>query len=418
MNKNLFTAVTIFFIGISSATVHSNDCERMGGVIIDANTSNWSIVNNPKINTFCIPPGDYTRFGEIYINSSGTREIPRSILAVDESGNRVLAPYLIGSAKVIVSKIFGTGSHWQISGLIVKQKDGVRTLIRGDDINYRAMLFEGGGSGGGMVQLVGQDQKLMDSVLRETSIAPGQDRHCVAVSQGAAFTKIANNEIYNCAGDGIQVHHGSGEGLTITGNQIYFTPDFVNAENAIDIKGAGTENDPILIEGNTLWGLNKGGATSSSGGLIDFSSKDEIKGNVHIRENFIFDSDRWLISTAMGTGNGYVKNLLIRNNYFWNSKETMLFLTSNGTPNHNIVVEDNVILIENLKNAWIYIDSNGLNRNNNIIRKWRVERVVKNGLPETLSKKVPGKDIAGDQLKRACFFTKRLTAQDLHCIYY
>mgnify|MGYP001827295107 CR=1 FL=1 len=75
------------------------------------------------------------------------------------------------------------------------------------------------------------------------------------LNPGAQDWVIADSELYDCAGDGVQLYGDSAErtivNTRIENNSIYFTGAVQRTENAIDVKNA----DGLIITGNAMWGF-------------------------------------------------------------------------------------------------------------------------------------------------------------------
>jgi uncharacterized membrane protein YgcG len=81
------------------------------------------------------------------------------------------------------------------------------------------------------------------------------DAHCIVLNPGATDWVIADNELHDCCGDGVQLYAASAErsilNVLIEGNSFYYSGAVGRAENAIDVKNA----DGLTIVGNTMWGF-------------------------------------------------------------------------------------------------------------------------------------------------------------------
>ena len=188
---------------------------------------------------------------------------------------------------------------------------------------------------------------IQNSVIRNTKKTTvekdgkvkGKDDHCIGVRKKSENLKIVNNEIYNCAGDGLQVNrakYGTGStGVIIANNDFYidssyytdckgkFDPlgDCMCGENGIDIKSGGpgvfpfSKDRQLLITGNRIWGFNKPDdktcATGDGGGkavIVHFDAQ-----GLRFEENLIFDS-----KFGIGFPNDATKNISVINNLFFN----------------------------------------------------------------------------------------------------
>ena len=275
----------------------------------------------------CVKPGDYRNAGIISISSSGTKDRPRYLvnynLEMLEDGvtNRPVNQPIIN--QVILSGLnFRTARHWVVNGITLKPvSDNPRPLIKipagseSSSIILKNLLLEGGGGGAGQIYIgrSNKDITITASVLRNSRPIAGRDSHCIRID-GARNILINQNEIYNCAGDGVQVASNGSPGTKITNNDIYITSDLYSdckgklrrdglcacAENAIDIKGATTAQDPapasewLTIFGNRMWGFQHTdklcGGTGDNGSaiVIHFDPSDYIL----IEKNVIHHSNQ------------------------------------------------------------------------------------------------------------------------------
>ncbi len=145
---------------------------------------------------------------------------------------------------------------------------------------------------------------IQNSVLRETNRLQ-RDVHCIGLTGRVADATITRNEIYNCAGDGVQLISDEGGGSVISGtkiveNHIYQTPDFhfevetpdgtiicSYGENAIDIKATSADSTTI-ISGNIMNGFRPAveGEFLAAAVTIHYIGSQ----NIVMNDNVMFDS--------------------------------------------------------------------------------------------------------------------------------
>jgi hypothetical protein len=268
--------------------------------------ADWAKVNDAALTTFCVHAGDYTAAGDIRLTASGTTQTPR-VIRFFEAPPKSTPPWRRPVAeRALVARLELDGaSHWVIERLAIGATTKRTNLLRlgaGATFNvvHRCLLQTGGG-GGGQISIGGDDNVVQASVLRETIVSAGDDNHCIKVSGGAKRTRIVQNEIYDCAGDGIQIGSAplpvaSYEGTVIAGNDIYCEKLCGKGENGVDLKGAGGSGEAnwLRIVDNRIWGRMAGGGSSSGAtnqGLIDVSAELQQKGHVLVRGNVLFEND-------------------------------------------------------------------------------------------------------------------------------
>lgn len=400
-------------------------------VVIIADDSQWrKEVNSAQKRIFCLEPGAY---GSLTLTESGTSNNPRVIRP-----SRLLgSPWMLTSAdQVVIQGLTIKAKHWLIDSVVFRDlpvandsSNGhhlVQMIDNSAYITLNNILAEQG------IDLVtfrgGTHHILQNSVLREPyrahkgAIVPstfggrtdsqGQllepgDSNCIRLI-AAKYVKILNNEIYNCAGDGIQSNPPNGDppvGFLIEGNEIYVTPDLYAdcdnlnpsasltrsgycacAENAIDIKIATPAKSQLsnledlnTIRNNIVYGFRRThstcGGTGSHGEMIilHHSGAD----NVLIENNTLFDSargimignevdfvtvrnnlltdigDYWkLPQDGTGLGNTYYlmlglasTSVEVYNNTFHNSKNVALtWYIVQGAKSRDIDVRNNLFL--------------------------------------------------------------------------
>jgi hypothetical protein len=297
--------------------------------------ADWNLINDPTKTIFCVQPGDYTSKGNITLTASGTSSAKRYIRYFNPSNpNDNTHPVDMSSTDraTIRKLIFGGADFVVVDRLHVREPDQVRTIVVRFDKNFAStdnvlnrLLVEGGGDGGGQVGfngLSGSDRNTLQlSVVRNTIVSSGQDNHCALITGEAKDTRVVSNEMYNCAGDVLQIHPGVYDGTIIANNDMYNDSNFVqNTENGIDIKGGGSTGtgNQVLIEGNRFFSLGGAGGTGGSIGAIDFSNDSGEKAYILFKNNIFFDNPLpWTTNTGSGTGSAH--HLSIVGNLIYNA---------------------------------------------------------------------------------------------------
>ena len=275
------------------------------GVLHITAAADFDELDDAQFDTFCVHSGDYSSAGELKISSAGTASEKRTLRYFD-AAQAAAVPHPVGLAQgaraVLQGLSFESGAaHWQVVGLSLTHSDG--NLITFEDGAHNnlvdRMLLEGAGGGSGQVQVIGDDNTVQNSVLRKTAVVSGSDVHCIKIRHGAKGTRVVDSEIYDCAGDGIQVGGDDPSdvfsGTVIAGNDIYCEAYCGMGENGIDLKGAGAsgEGNWLQIDDNRMWGKWAGGGTSSTSltqALVDVSAEDANKSYVSVRANVLFDA--------------------------------------------------------------------------------------------------------------------------------
>ncbi|MCC2684251.1 MAG: Right handed beta helix region, partial [Paenibacillaceae bacterium] len=297
--------------------------------------ADWDLINNSSKSIFCVEPGDYTSVGNIILSTSGTSSAKRYIRYYNPSNpNDNTHPVDMSSSDLAtIRKLTFQGADFVVvDRLHVKEPDTVRTgLVRfhgsytSTDNVLNRLLVEGGGDGGGQVSFngaSGSDRNTLQlSVVRNTIISSGEDNHCVVITDDAEDSKVISNELYNCAGDVLQIHPGVYDGTIIANNDIYDESGFVqNTENGIDIKGGGSSGSAnlVTIEGNRFFSLGGTGGTGGSIGAVDFSNDVGVKSYILFKNNIFFDNPLpWTTNTGSGTGSAH--HLSIVGNLIYNA---------------------------------------------------------------------------------------------------
>ncbi len=173
------------------------------------------------------------------------------------SGGQPDAPIRIESTREHQALLRGTidlpGSHWEIVGLAIETPGGTDGIRLDGDHNLLERVDLYGGSRDGV------DGSGVGNTIRASRIhdfdAGDDDAHCIVLNPGAEDWVIADNELFDCSGDGVQLYADGAErtihDTIIEGNEIYWSGAIGRSENAIDIKNA----DGLIIRNNTMHGF-------------------------------------------------------------------------------------------------------------------------------------------------------------------
>ncbi len=320
-------------------------------VLIETN-EDWNMINNPDKTYFFVTPGDYTALGEIEISTPGTAETPRWLVYYNPENSADLVTHPVDMSadqRAEFERIELSGSHWIVDRLYGTATAGSKnpTLdLHGANIIVNRMLCEGGGGGAGQVAINASNIVVQNSVMRNTQIIPNSDIHGMKIS-GGFDVRIVNNEIYNFAGDGVQLGDKpeSFKGVIIYNNDFYIDlslypeeVDEIPHENAIDIKQAGVPGGPqnyVLIKNNRFRNIaHTPGGTSPNPdqGTIDFSNKNDPKSHVLVEGNVFYDC-KIPFNTK---GGGQTSNFTITKNLIYNATRFGVWMDAEETYNHEI----------------------------------------------------------------------------------
>jgi hypothetical protein len=297
--------------------------------------TDWSTINSSTKSIFCVQPGDYTSVGNIILSASGTSSAKRYIRYYNPSNptDNTHPVNMSSSDRATIRKLTFQGADFVVvDRLHVKEPDQVRiglvsfhgSFTSTDNVVNR-LLAEGGGNGGGQINFngaSGSDRNTLQlSVVRNTIISTEADNHCVLLTANAKGIKVVSNELYNCAGDVLQIHPGLYEGTIIANNDMYNDSSFVqNTENGIDLKGGGSAGagNLVTIEGNRFFSLGGSGGTGGSIGAVDFSNDIGEKAYILFKNNIFFDNPLpWTTNTGGGVGSAH--HLSIVGNLIYNA---------------------------------------------------------------------------------------------------
>lgn len=327
------------------------DSNNPAMVFIDSN-DDWGVINDESKTYFFVTPGDYTALGEIEISTPGTAESPRWLVYYNPDSPEDFVTHPVDMSPELraeFERIELSGSHWIVDRLYGTATTGSKnpTLdLHGANVIVNRMLCEGGGGGAGQVSINASNIVVQNSVMRNTQIIPNIDIHGMKIS-GGFDVRIVNNEIYNFAGDGVQLGDKpeSFKGVVIYNNDFYIDPslypeevEVIPHENAIDIKQAGVPGGPqnyVLIKNNRFRNIaHTPGGTSPNPdqGTIDFSNKNDPKSHVLVEGNIFYDC-KIPFNTK---GGGQTSNFTITTNLIYNATRFMVWMDAEETYNHEI----------------------------------------------------------------------------------
>lgn len=298
----------------------------------------WEDINDETYRIFCVAPGDYRGRGNVRLARDGTAEAPRYLRYFnpdDPTDDRHPVRQSESERAIVLGFRVTDARYWIVDGLTFTGDWERIVFEEASDHNVlNRVLLE---SAAVVIRHGCHDNTVQNSVLRNAPKTPGSDRVCMVLSgsnDGADVvihgTRIVNNEIYDCT-DAIQFWRVDGStndidfgGSIIDHNDLYLTDGMYTdcdgnldpqgacscAENAIDLKAAGTRSDNVVqVSNNRMWGFKPtdtacGG--TGSGGAVSV---------VHM--------------TARYT--------LYQNNIIWDGPRAMTFLNDHHTAIDNVI---------------------------------------------------------------------------------
>lgn len=317
---------------ILTLPVYNNANSEM--YLIQSDTD-WNHINDTDKRYFFVAPGNYTGLGRIDITISGSAASPRWLLWYDPSDPEDISTHPVDMSiekRAEFERIRLRGSHWIIDRIYGTATAGSKNPtfeLEASNLVINRVLVEDGGGGAGQISIQASEIIVQNSVLRNTQIIPNNDIHAMKLSFGYDV-RIVNNEIYNFAGDGLQLGDKpeSFKGAVIYNNDFYIDvslyPEEVEEiphENAIDIKQAGLPGNAqnlVLIKNNRFRNIaHTPGGTSPNidQGTIDFSNKNDSKSHVLVEDNIFYDC-KIPFNTK---GGGQTSNFTIRRNLIYNA---------------------------------------------------------------------------------------------------
>ncbi len=443
----LFWAFTVEALGTFEVPITLPDCDPQNpAVAFISSNSDWDRINDPSKRVFCVEPGNYTAKGKIVLTASGASGNERYILYRDPARpNDDTHPVDMASAnRVVVARIdIDGGDYWVIDRIAVDARFGGSSFKNNAQHNIlNRMLIEN--ANGGLLFIRASNNTVQNSVLRKIAPAPRKDRHCILTEGQLSNIRIVNNEIYDCAADGVQ-SVGQIEGGIIANNDIYLTSalysdcngnlntsgDCACAENAIDIKSVTDSVSPpqskwLMIIGNRMWGFRRTdkacGGTGDAGHVIvthnaeadytlilnniimnaprGFTVANTGPDHVSVIGNIFYKiHDRF-----SGTGKAIVANNGKRHEYYFNTIiDTDQYLAAGGTDND---FRCNVIINGGVPTGWW-----GTGGESDYNAYYNTSEHSNPG-----SNDIIHLDVAAAQHTEYCFTRKRLTGPETYCI--
>ncbi|HEY9197906.1 MAG TPA: hypothetical protein VIR60_00990 [Gammaproteobacteria bacterium] len=443
-------------------------CARAGaGTVQIASAEQLVQVSRSQGGIFCIHPGDYRAAGRLrlrrLIGSNGPKALifyhPDFAVALRHPVDRA-----VGQQATVSGIDFEGGDGWLVHGITVRPVEGhndktpliwFRKGAGSSNNVLEQLLVEGGGGGAGQIYFSATNDRnaLRRSVLRYTRSAPDVDFHCIKVD-GAEALVIEGNEIYDCAGDAIQVDSGGAPAGRIVDNDLYITPAMYTdcsgrktmvghcacAENAIDLKGGGRKHGSgassgvLQIVNNRLWGFRKTdtlcGGTGDAGNavVIHWEPADYVL----ISGNLIAKSDRGLNVADYSLRNPFdgTQFISIRENIFFSISDNkehpgralVLKNASRYEVYGNIFVDtDEVLGLGDEPGAWNEFACNLVMDSGSSVGRWGEGSVVANntysGTPlvrqDASPLRLPARRDGG---LRWCIETRKLVAHEELCM--
>ncbi len=301
------------------------DCNSADSTVRFIQTAaDWDDINDPAYRIFCVHPGDYTDVGTIQLQEDGSAGQERWIRYYDPNNptdERHPVQRNEDERAVIEALRFDDGDYWIVRELTVRGDWTVVMLENGADHNVvDRMLVERSRI---QIRDGSDDNTIQNSVIRDAPMVPSGDRVCMLLSGASTGpdvavhgTRIVNNEIIDCT-DSIQLYRPDGSshdidfgGTVIDENDLYLTAavysdcsgnldpqgDCACAENAVDIKAAGTGSDNIVqVSNNRMWGWQRTdtdcGGTGSWGDAVVVHQGAQYS---LFQSNIVWDSARGL----------------------------------------------------------------------------------------------------------------------------
>ncbi len=179
--------------------------------------------------------------GDVDLTADGT---DRARITIQPAGD--------GEA-TITGRVTIDGDYWDIIDLTFVARSGADGFrLRGDHNRLQGIDLSGGDRDG--VDGSGTGNQVRGSRIHNFDAGEG-DAHCIVLNPGAEDWVIADNELFDCSGDTIQLYADTAErsiiNVRIDHNDMYFTGALSRTENAIDVKNA----DGLIIFGNRMHGF-------------------------------------------------------------------------------------------------------------------------------------------------------------------
>lgn len=292
------------------------DCTGPRAKVI-ATDADWDQINNSAWDVFCVRPGDYATRGPITIRQSGTVSNPKWLLLYDPANAKdethpVNLP-LDRRATLKELNIDGA-KHWVVDRIAINSSVDSNQITNGaENVTWNRLLVEKVSMAAAVVLSLGvRNITVQNSVVRNMVPKPGVDLGCI-YHERDTDTKILNNELYNCASNGIQLGGAGSTGtIVVENNDVYLTSRlYCNAESGIlDPSGIEAANEDgyvlkgpasgatVFIRNNRFWGFrhsaSRCGTTSdvpASG--VNLGSGNTVVSNVHVQSNIFDDIQDW-----------------------------------------------------------------------------------------------------------------------------
>ena len=303
-------------------------------------------INDPTINVFLFSPGDYRRFGELKISTSGRENQYRFYITKESlsSQGKAKLPYNKSNSALIENFMLQNADYCVLKGFKVngksrKSRGGKPNRILNSSFNVLdQIVIEYVASGNSLIITNSSYNHIQNSIIRNAIPNPNKDNVGIIISsvkgKESRENVICGNEIYNCTDAIHLLYHykkkkkfGFIPGTVIDNNDLYVekmagspkSAEYSCFENAIDIKvGSATTNekDRTIITNNRMWGFRQTdtdcGSTGSYGPAIVLHNNAQ---NILIKNNIIFDSASGIIINSNKKEYGCeVKHITISNN--------------------------------------------------------------------------------------------------------
>jgi len=345
--------------------VYDSGNSEMGMITSPANFS--SVINTSGKRIFFIQPGDYTSLGTTALTGDGTASNPRWLIYYDPNNPTDYTTHPVDmdpSDYVTFGRINVEGAYWRLDRIRAIGDEPTRNpnvyLVDDYQVLNRCLIEKGGG-GAGQIAIGGSGSGkgpanysvVQHCVIRNTQISTNEDNHGIKFDVGD-YNRIVHNEIYNFAGDGIQLGPDQPfKGTVIYDNDIYIDPSKYSSsvsevphENGIDIKNAGasTSGDHLLIKKNRFRNLSKvpgGTSPNDDQGAIDHSNNGIYKSYMLVEDNIFVDC-RIPFNTR---GGDKTDHYTIRRNLMYRAERFAFWFQKNTEHSHDIYL-NTVIEVE------------------------------------------------------------------------
>ncbi len=174
-------------------------------------------------------------------------------------GGEAGSPIRIEATREHQAQLQGTidleGDHWELVGLAIEVPNGTDG-IRIDGSHNRLLRLDLSGGTRDGIDGGGEGNEVRESEIHDFD-AGNDDAHCIVLNPGAQGWVIADNDLHDCSGDGIQLYADGAErtilDTVIERNTIHYTGSIGRTENAIDVKNA----DGLTIRHNVMQGFGE-----------------------------------------------------------------------------------------------------------------------------------------------------------------